>query len=209
MVDNSSNQRPISSQANSAREKTDADMLHIVLDAAQPYPWLPTDPAAQAYLDEVAAAGDALDITDGEAIEGWQALSTQLESMWTTPSQVPASPTSAELQDRLREKFAQRLPASLVQQISAKAQQVMASGRPMAEQLIACVQDTLTAWDETDLQVMARPLAYAMRGQEEILEVTIQSVRNAEWEALSPMEQARISLAAARYAIDCLKDVDA
>ncbi|MEO1403779.1 MAG: hypothetical protein AAFV72_21380 [Cyanobacteria bacterium J06635_1] len=200
MVNNSSNQRP----SLSPRANADADMLHTVLDPKQPYPWLPTDPAAQAYLDEVVAAGDALDMTEEDAAQGWQSLSTQLESMWATPSLAPAS-----LQAVLREKFANRLSAGLIQQISDKVQQAMASGRPMADQLIACVQETLTAWDTADLQVMARPLAYSMRGQEEILDVTIQSVRDAEWEALSPMEQARISLAAARYAIDYLNDVDA
>ena len=84
--------------------------------------------------------------------------------------------------------------------------QVASTGRPLAEQLIACVRDTLTGWEEADLQVMARPLAHAMRGQEEILEATISSVRDIEWDALSPMEQARISLAAARWSIDYVND---
>ena len=50
---------------------------------------------------------------------------------------------------------------------------------------------------------MARPMAFAMRGSsaDEFVEATIQSVRQDDWDALSPIEQARLSLAAARYAI--------
>ena len=178
----------------SAQVNTEAEFLHVILDPAHPYVWSPSEPIAPCLLEDVATAGESLDITEEEATEGWQTLSVQLESLWATPS----------LSQRLDQKFANRLPSDLIEQISVKAQQVMASGRPLAEQLITCVQEMLVGWDPADLQVIARPLAYSMRGQEEILDVTIESMRNTDWETLSPIDQARISLAAARYAIDCL-----
>ena len=87
--------------------------------------------------------------------------------------------------------------------IAEKAQQMARSSEPMVRQMIGCVQDGLNSVAEADLQVMARPMAFAMRGSsaDEFVEATIKSVRQAEWEDLSPIEQSKLSLAAARYAI--------
>ncbi|MEA5463560.1 hypothetical protein [Leptothoe sp. PORK10 BA2] len=178
-----------SNQSLSAADKAQQEMLQAILSPQQPYPWAPSESAE--YFNQ--ATGDELDLSDEEAHAGWQTLSAQLDTIWGG---------TASIQAALAQRFARRLSQNVIEQIAAKVNQVVNTGRPLAEQLIVCVRDTLTGWDEADLQVMARPLAHAMRGQEEILESTINSVRDLEWEALSPMEQARISLAAARWAID-------
>ena len=183
---NSSSKQRLSSENHAQQE-----MLQSILTDQEPYPWTPED--ASDYFTKAAAAADELALSDEEAQLGWQAFSAQLDAFWSQTSSI---------QSALAQRFARRLSQNVIDQITAKAAQVVNSGRPLAEQLIACVHDTLTGWDEADLQVMARPLAHAMRGQEEILDATIDSVRDIEWEALSPMEQARISLAAARWAID-------
>ena len=181
-----------SKQNLSAENRAQQEMLQSILAPQQPYPWAPAE--APEYFNEVAAtAGNELAFSDEEASLGWQTLSAQLNSLWDD---------SASIQVAIAKRFARRLSQTVIEQITAKATQVVSTGQPLAEQLISCVRDTLTGWDEADLQVMARPLAHAMRGQEEILETTIESVRDIEWEELSPMEQARISLAAARWAID-------
>ncbi|MEO0869328.1 MAG: hypothetical protein AAFY17_12975 [Cyanobacteria bacterium J06642_11] len=159
-----------------------------------PYPWQPE--IAANYFSEATAAGDELAFSDEEVQLGWQAMSTRLNAIWGGPS----------IQMALAQRFASRLSQDVIEQITAKATQMVKTGRPLAEQLIGCVRDTLTGWDDADLQVMARPLAHAMRGQEEILDATIDSVRDVEWQALSPMEQARISLAAARWVIDYVNE---
>ena len=178
----------------SAESLAQQEMLQSILTTQTPYPWTPAE--ASDYFAEATAAGDELALSDEEAQLGWQAFSTQLNAFWGETS----------IQTALAQRFARRLSADMIDQITAKAAQVINSGRPLAEQLIACVRDTLTGWDDADLQVMARPLAHAMRGQEEILDATINSVRDIEWESLSSMEQARISLAAARWAIDYATD---
>lgn len=182
---NSPSQQPLSAE-NLAQQ----EMLQSILTTQDPYPWLPAE--ASNYFTEATIAGDELALSDEEAQLGWQAFSAQLDAFWGETS----------VQTALAKRFARRLSQDVIDQITAKTVQVVNSGRPLAEQLIACVRDTLTGWDDTDLQVMARPLAHAMRGQEEILDATINSVRDIEWESLSSMEQARISLAAARWAID-------
>ena len=178
----------------SAESLAQQEMLQSILTTQPPYPWTPAE--ASDYFAEATAAGDELALSDEEAQLGWQAFSAQLNAFWGETS----------IQTALAQRFARRLSADMIDQITAKAAQVINSGRPLAEQLIACVRDTLTGWDDADLQVMARPLAHAMRGQEEILDATINSVRDIEWESLSSMEQARISLAAARWAIDYATD---
>lgn len=178
-----------SNQSLSAADKAQQEMLQAILSPQPPYPWTPSESVE--YFNQT--TGDELALSDEEARAGWQTLSAQLDTIWGG---------SASIQEALAQRFARRLSQDVIEQIAAKVNQVVNTGRPLAEQLIACVRDTLTGWDEADLQVMARPLAHAMRGQEEILESTINSVRDIEWEALSPMEQARISLAAARWAVD-------
>ncbi|MEO0770553.1 MAG: hypothetical protein AAFY72_14190 [Cyanobacteria bacterium J06649_4] len=174
-----------------------AELLQAVLDTEQSAPWLATE-TAEEYGSRAEAAGAALEISDDEAASGWQALSQQLNQLWGETAEENVSVLS-----RLQQKFAGRLPSDLLAMIGEKAQQVSKSGQPMVEQLVSCVQDGFTNLATTDLQVMARPMAFAMRGNsaDELIEATIQSVRKADWKALSPIEQARLSLAAARYAI--------
>ena len=174
----------------SAEDLAQQEMLQSILALQEPYPWAPAE--ASDYFVEATAAGDELALSDEEAKVGWQTFSAQLDAFWG----------GAPVQAALAQRFASRLSKDVINQITTKAAQVVNTGRPLAEQLITCVRDTLTGWDDADLQVMARPLAHAMRGQEEILDATINSVRDIEWESLSSMEQARIGLAAARWAID-------
>ncbi len=178
--------------------ETQAELLQRILDPEPSAPWLASEAAGE-YAMQIDAAGQALEISDEEAKKGWEGLSTQLNQIWAGASSSAKTSVLAALQ----EKFAGRLPSDYLSLISEKAQQVAQSGQPMVKQLISCVQDGLDNIAEADLQVMARPMAFAMRGSsaDEFVEVTIQSIRQGEWESLSPIEQARLSLAAARYAI--------
>lgn len=175
-----------------------AELLQSVLDPEQSVPWLANEAAGE-YALQIEAAGQALEISDEEASEGWQGLSAQLSQVWGDAT----AGAEVSVLALLQEKFAGRLPSDLLSMISEKAQQVAKSGQPMVKQLITCVQDGLDNMAEADLQVMARPMAFAMRGSsaDEFVDVTIQSIRKDDWASLSPIEQARLSLAAARYAI--------
>ena len=189
---------PSSASTPSPKKQAEFDLLNHLLDSRESYPWNVVE--ADDYMQSVEAAGSALEMTDVEAATGWSALSQTLD-------QVVGNVSQSSLANALAAKFSRRLSSSIIQVISEAAEQVAASGQPMLDQIVACSKDVLTAWDEADLQVMARPLAYAMRsGQtEEILDVTIQSVQENDWDALNSMEQARVGLAAARYALDYLQ----
>jgi hypothetical protein len=69
--------------------------------------------------------------------------------------------------------------------------------------MVECVLDILPQWAEEDLQVLARPLAYAMREVDSEGAELVMATRR-PWAQLSEIEQARVSLAVARYAISQL-----
>ncbi len=172
----------------------EAELLQAVLDSDR-YPWLMA--TATGYEAQLEATGQPLEVSDAEASQGWQRLSQQLSAIWGTD----------EARSPLQQKFAGRLSTAMIAHITEKAQQVARRGQETGSsrvaQMIFCVQDMLTQMSEADLQVMARPMALAMRGSssEEFVEAAVRSVRVADWNELSPIEQARLSLAAARYAI--------
>jgi hypothetical protein len=178
-----------------------AELLQAVL-ASDAYPWQ-LDEAAKGDT-QIEAAGQLLEFSDDEVAQAWQGISQQLGAVWTANGELDRAPMASE---GLQQKFGDRLPAALLVHIGAKAQQLIRSGQAeslsMVAQMVSCVQEVLTQVAEADLQVMARPMAVAMRGNssDEFVEATIRSVRQADWRDLSPIEQARLSLAAARYAI--------
>ncbi|MDA0866889.1 MAG: hypothetical protein O2890_10810 [Cyanobacteria bacterium] len=100
------------------------------------------------------------------------------------------------------------MPADLLGQIAERVQAIAENGRPLLDQLVAAVDDSLTGWDAGDLRVIARPMAMAMRdGHGDIVEATLNSIRpDADWDALSDLEKARLSLAIARYGFAHLND---
>ena len=195
------NSSPTSSSPNGDMDNTEsaikAALLQSVLDTEQSTPWLAPE-STDEYDTQTAAAGEMLEFSDEEVAEGWQTVSAQLNQLWEGQS----SP-SVGVVALLQKKFAGRMPSDLLAMIGEKAQQVAHSGQPMLDQLITCVQDGFENMAAADLQVMARPMAFAMRGSsaDEFVEATVQSIRKADWAVLSPIEQARLSLAAARYAI--------
>ena len=186
-----------SHQNNPDLSATQAELLQSVL-SEECYPWTPAEVAA-GYEEDLDAAGQLLEISDEEALVGWQGLSAQLNRVWAS--------ADVDVLAQLRQKFAARLPESVLVSIGDRALQlaqgVSQEAKPMVARMIDCVKGTAIAVGEADLQVIARPMAFAMRssGAEEWVDAAVNSVRLADWEKLSPLEQARLSLAAARYAI--------
>lgn len=177
---------------------TSADQLQ---DGA--YPWNPA--AAEQYFEaleqEVAQAG----WSNEDLMEQGQILSNYLEQVWTEFE--PAAPVlqtaSVDLVSaNLLKQFAAQVPQQLLSSIVQRAQQVALTQLSLADQMVQCVQDCLPNWASEDLYVLARPFANAMRGADtELVEAALRSVRCEAWTELSGVEQARLSLAIARYAI--------
>ncbi len=184
----------------SPKTQAELDLLDALFESDQPYAWnsiaLDSELALQ-ELDEQLALCDCL--TDEDVHQRLETLLNQVEDLWSVTT----------LQKSLVCKFADCVPQDLLQSIAHKAihlkQQVGQVSATLAEQLVQCTQDILPNWQEEDLQVLARPFAYAMRGAEtEALESTLNTPAS-QWQDLSDIEQARMSLAIASYALSELK----
>ncbi|HEY9622912.1 MAG TPA: hypothetical protein V6C78_21320 [Crinalium sp.] len=180
--------------------EAELELLQFILQADQTYPWNPYEAEAEAYFanleQEVLAAG----WTEDEIATQGQALSAQFDQLWATVA--PAQDPTRSLVDELFQQFAAQVPHEFLDGIVQRARQVLSTNLSLSDKLVSCVKELLPAWGEDDLLVLARPYAYAMRSAE--LESTLTSVPSVAWSDLSSIEQARLSLAIARYAISQL-----
>jgi hypothetical protein len=178
-------------------DQVDADQYH-------PYPWDLSDPTSEAYFAAMEQEVEAAGWTAQDLASQGQALAATLEQAWSTitPAIAVKEAMAKAVSTDLFQQFLIQVPQKLVEDIVAQARQVVSANLSVAEQMVACVKEILPGWGEDDLQVLARPFAYAMRDAEhEMLEAALRSVRCAAWTELSGIEQARLSLAIARYAI--------
>lgn len=173
------------------------ELLHSILDPNPCYPWNPYTPEGEDYLAALEAQWDESGTTDAIAA-GWQALSTQLDSLW------PTQPVDriAALVKVLSQQFSAAIPEDVLGSLARQAITLVNSGRPLMEQLVQSVQCVVTGWDTEDLEVLARPLAFSLRdGRGDILSLYVRSSHPVDWETLSELEKARLSLAIASVAL--------
>ncbi len=162
------------------------------------YPWNPAEEETEAYFAEL----EQQLLMDGflgeELNAGSAAFYTHLDKLW---SNLPSTQDSSKLQALLA-IFTERVPQALVDAIARDAVSLWNSQQSMADQLVLCVQGFLTQWGEDDLLILARPYAYPMRGEE--IDVDVKSILDQvsqDWTDLSKVEQAKVSLAIAHYAL--------
>ncbi len=155
------------------------------LDSAKAKIPYPLDPAiADDWFGELSV--NLLDeLSDTEVLDRSDRFFSGLGQLWAD-----------DLATVLMRKFV-TVPQNVLKAIALKAEKMSTASGELADQLINCVQDALPTWAEDDLRVFARPLAYAMRGEEEKVEPS-----SKDWAGLSEIEQAKLTLAIAKYAID-------
>lgn len=186
-------QSPDSQYFRDSQTQAQMELLATIVQTDVAYPWNPAQLESESYLtalEEEFALFDAF--SDSDIAQKSQVLFAQLEQVWLTTA----------LQKSLREKFA-RVPQDFLARIAQSVQNATVKYQSLADQMVECVLDILPQWAEEDLQVLARPLAYAMREVDsEGAELVMATTR--PWAQLSEIEQARVSLAVARYAISQL-----
>lgn len=155
------------------------------LDCAKakiPYPLDPT--IADDWFGE--SSVNLLDgLSDTEVLDRSERFFSSLGQLWAD-----------DLATVLMRKFV-TVPQNVLKAIAMKAEGLSTASGELADQLITCVQEALPSWAEDDLRVFARPYAYAMRGEEEKVEPS-----SKDWAGLSEIEQAKLTLEIAKYAID-------
>ena len=182
-----------------------AELLETLLQPEENvYPWNPAEPEAEAFFAELERGFALSDWQEEEEIESRsQALFARLHQCWASPDLA----AEEALRTSLSERFAAAMPQAWLEAIAHKAQQLFSTNLSLADQLVLCVKPLLPDWTDDDLLVLARPLAYAMRGNSEQTNAGIPStVRSAEWTELSQMEKVRLSLAVAHTALVQLKN---
>lgn len=152
------------------------------------YPWNPADPDAESFFNTLEQQFSIDTLSDAEISDRADAFFSHLDSLFAAPT----------LESSLAQKFA-TVPQSILNAIALQAQKLANSSATLADQLVQCVQEALPQWAEEDLQVLARPLAYSMRGEE-------QTVKATDWSKLSETEQAKLTLAIARHALNEVQD---
>lgn len=172
-----------------------SDLLASIVNPQPPYPWNVADPASADYF----AADAGLDEAELEATiaAGWLQFSDQLETLWGE-----SEPALERITRTLMNRFQARVPAEILTRLAAQAVDLSHQGQALIDQLIACASDILPTWDTDDLAVLARPLAFSLRdGRGEVLDLTLRAMPQTSWEALSEIEQARLTLAIATVAL--------
>lgn len=183
-----------------SRSQIELELLDAVAIAEVPYPWNPADPETEAYLQAAEAQLPFADAFD-EILETTSPPAiANLERLW---SDTAAEDTLLEtVQTALQQKFGAWVPHTWLEAIATQARSQQTASRSFAEQLVQCVNPLLPQWPSQDLQVLARPFAYAMRG--ESLDSSLAALSQKAWTELSEIEKARVSLAIARYALSQL-----
>ena len=190
-------QSPDSEYFRDSQTQAQMELLATIVQTDVAYPWNPAQLESESYLaalEQEFALSDSFSDTD-IALKS-QVLFSQLEQVWLTTA----------LQKSLHEKFA-RVPQDFLARIAQSVQNATVKYQSLAEQMVECVLDILPQWAEEDLQVLARPLAYAMRDVDSEGGELVMATKR-PWAQLSEIEQARVSLAVARYAISQLEIAD-
>ncbi len=184
------------------QSQAELELLHLIMQEDAAYPWNPADPNAVAYFEDLEQQVVAMGFMTAEIAPYAQSLATQFDQVWASFEPAQMAPARV-FNTNIFQQLSARIPQHFLEGIVQRAQQAVSSNLALADQLVLCVQDLLPIWNEEDLQVFARPFAYSMRGPAETdaLESALRSVRDAEWGTLTPVEQARLSLAIARYTI--------
>ena len=194
---------------NTSTESTEEFALILEDDptARIPYPWNPALPESEAFF-----AAELPSIFEGwqepELVTRSQSFFQSLDRLWATSS----------LHAILVDRFAARMPQTWLSAIAQQAQRIVTEAQhavstqssQLADQLVQCVREIVPTLAEDDFYVLARPLAVQMRDGSgmDVVDTAVAQVPQVDWERLSDVQRARLSLAIARYAIGELQAQD-
>jgi hypothetical protein len=175
------------------------EILSLLMEPKEEiYPWDTTTLAAEAYFTEAEQQLASDPWLEEELIATSPGFLSQLDNLWQAKAPVLQTP---HLQAKLSAQFAQYVPQEWLATISRQASQLIDSQKSLGAQLVQCVQELVPNCLEEDLLVLARPYANAMRSN--IDSATVQlNITPEQWATLSEIQQAKVGLAIALYAIE-------
>ncbi|WP_445635121.1 hypothetical protein NSTC745_07037 [Nostoc sp. DSM 114161] len=196
----------------SLQSQVDLELLEALLEPEDAsYPWNVADEESEAYFQELEQQFESQDLIDEDLTKRSQDFYNHLDTLWSGISFNESYEGNSQqsvvlnLQETLHATFCTCVPQTLLNTIATKAAEIFARQQLRGEQLVECVQAVLPNWGEEDLLVLARPFAYAMRSNESHNPAsTMANLNNREWTTLSEIEQAKVSLTIAYYALSQL-----
>lgn len=168
------------------------------------YPWDTTTLATEAYFIEAEQQLDLDNLIEQEIIAKAPNFLNQLDGLWQ--ANTPAE-SSLHLQAKLSAQFAGQVPQDWLDAIARQASRVSSSQKSLGAQLVQCVQELVPNCLEEDLLVLARPYAYAMRSSPSMAALQLE-ITPEQWANLSEIQQAKLSLVIARYALEQIQTED-
>lgn len=199
-----------SEETNYNLSSAEVDLLAALLqpdDAT--YPWNPDDPTSEAYFAPLEQEFVFEDWLEEDITARSQTFFHGLDRIWsnTTPINDNSEVTSSNpLETTLLLRFASCVPQNWLEAIAHQASSAFSTQKTKIDQMVQCVQELVPNFAEDDLLVLARPFAYAMRGsQTATVEFVVSNLCSRNWADLSQIEQARLSLAIAGYALNELQ----
>ncbi len=187
----------------------DLEFLETLLEPEDAtYPWNLADEASESYFQHLEQQFGWQDFPEAEILTSADNFYQNLDMIWDQVAIVENDDISKKtvyyLQKALQNTFSV-IPEVLLTAIAQKAAEIFILEQSASEKLVECVQALLPNWETGDLLVLARPFAYSMRSSEpHTLTSVIKDFEHRDWENLSEIEQAKISLAIANYALQHL-----
>jgi hypothetical protein len=174
------------------------DCLLAVDQSTANYPWNPAELATADYYLETDRHFSLDSWSEAELTHSSQAFFAKIQSCWdNSPSpEVALNPLAA-----LMAKFGARVPQQWLAQIAANVSRLVPEQLEPIDHLVRSVQDLLPTWAAEDLLVIARPYAYAMRGDTGVEQLD-NIVRPLDWDQLSELERAKLTMTIAQVAIN-------
>lgn len=175
---------------------SEADLFKLLLQADHladqensiPYLWDPQSLETETYLQSIEQDWPEDIVADYETIA--PSLNKALN---ITPT------------DLLLDRFS-GIPESIVHHILTHVKFTGLELLSISEQLLYCVQDLFPGWAIEDLQVLARPYAYAFRSGSGVTPASPQtpphSIEAIEWSKLSDLEQIRLCFQISKAALE-------
>jgi hypothetical protein len=179
--------------------QTEAELMDCLLATSTiDYPWNPADPETADYYTESDSHFSLDEWSDAEIGQKSASFFNSIQSCWGPVSSESVSPLAA-----LTAKFGTRVPQQWLSQVAMNVSNLATSNLEPIDRLVASVQDLLANWAVDDLLVLARPYAYAMRCDPGVDDPD-NIVRPLDWEQLSELERAKLTILIAQSAIDSL-----
>jgi hypothetical protein len=162
------------------------------------FPWNPAEVEAESFYQVQESQFSLEDWSAEELTESSNSFFTKLNACWPD--------NSVELLANLSRHFSARIPQQWLEKIAAEAKKAMAEQATMADQLVSCVQNVLPELAQDVLSILARPHTYAMRSEGSSTSLTnLDSLTNStDWEKMSAIEQAKLTVFVSKYALEQL-----